>query len=567
MVTTEKSYSKRLLHLISWSHWFTFFNIWAAIGLSTLYLFSEPLPETLLGIVYLGATWLSHMAFLTFISFILIVFPLTIVFPKTGFIRSSASIIFTLGLLLLVLDAFIYSRLGYHLNASSKNQIIALINNEISSNSVLFWLTSAVLFIVVLTFELLASNYAWKHLKQLQATRFARKIVMVLVGAFFFSHIVHIWADAKLDYNVLKQDTLLPLSYPTTAKALLTKYGLFNRENYMERRNSPLAFTEKVKPYPTITEQCLGNQLVKNKQNYLKQSVFIVLNDQLLTDQERNTMANRVFNSALVFNHHIDNAIGDDAWFNLFYSLPSIYQQDILAQGKLPAVFQLLKQQKLTATYTQISDKNSDTKLTLPTWLQPLFDRISTADTISKLVFSNKLSELPIGLHVIRFNTQDNYQFELFIDALQLAQRSKNHPDIIWASSFANKDQTSSLTNKSAFLSWPGKSAQQVNTLTSQMDLMPTLIKNWLGCKVEPNNYSTGTDLLRLKYDRVIANTTANGLVVFNKDKSVFIDQNGNFQSYSRQLNAPIVETADFPMMIDGVHYIKQFTQAPNKQK
>ncbi len=49
--------------------------------------------------------------------------------------------------------------------------------------------------------------------------------------------------------------------------------------------------------------------------------------------------------------------------------------------------------------------------------------------------------------------------------------------------------------------------------------------------------------------------------MVFNKDKSVFIDQNGNFQSYSSQLQAPIVESADFPLMIDGVRFIKQFTQ------
>jgi len=48
--------------------------------------------------------------------------------------------------------------------------------------------------------------------------------------------------------------------------------------------------------------------------------------------------------------------------------------------------------------------------------------------------------------------------------------------------------------------------------------------------------------------------------MVFNKDKSLFIDQNGNFQSYSLQLQAPIIENPDFPLMIDGVRFIKQFT-------
>ena len=98
------------------------------------------------------------------------------------------------------------------------------------------------------------------------------------------------------------------------------------------------------------------------------------------------------------------------------------------------------------------------------------------------------------------------------------------------------------------------------------MDLQPTLMTNWLSCSVEKESYSNGTDILTLKKDRVIANTSAEGLMIFNKDKSVFIDQNGNFESYSNQLAAPITINKDFPLMIDGVHFIKQFSsQAEQK--
>ena len=71
----SKDYSKKLLKLISWSHWFTFFNIAIAIICSVIYVISEPLPESLLGQVYLFANWFSHMAFITFLAFLLIVFP------------------------------------------------------------------------------------------------------------------------------------------------------------------------------------------------------------------------------------------------------------------------------------------------------------------------------------------------------------------------------------------------------------------------------------------------------------------------------------------------------------
>ena len=112
MVSFEsKPYSKRLLQLVSWSHWFTFFNIIAAILLSSIYILSESMPETLLGKTYLVTTWLSHMAFLTFMSFVLILFPITLLFPRTRFIRVVASIVFTAELLLLLLDAYIYTRI------------------------------------------------------------------------------------------------------------------------------------------------------------------------------------------------------------------------------------------------------------------------------------------------------------------------------------------------------------------------------------------------------------------------------------------------------------------------
>ena len=130
-----QNYSKKLLQLISWSHWFTLFNIIAAIAISSFYLFSETAPETLLGQLYLVTTWISHIAFLTFMSFVLLIFPLIIIWPNTKVIRTSASFIFTFGLLLLILDGFIYSRLGYHLNASSSTQIIDLIK-EITHDNV-----------------------------------------------------------------------------------------------------------------------------------------------------------------------------------------------------------------------------------------------------------------------------------------------------------------------------------------------------------------------------------------------------------------------------------------------
>ena len=565
-----KSYSKKLLHLISWSHWFTFFNIIAAIILSSYYLFSETAPDTLLGQIYLITTWVSHIAFLTFMSFVLILFPLTLVWPNTKVIRTSGSIIFTFGLLLLILDGFIYSRLGYHLNASSSSQIIELIKEIVETNS-FFYIVSGMLAILILGFEFTLSNYAWKHLKQLQKTIFSRFVIVVLVLAFFFSHLTHIWADANLDYDVLRQDTVLPLSYPATAKTLLTKYGLFDIDNYIERTTSPLSFSRAISNYPQLSEsQC-------SKTTVTTQSVFLILTDEQLNRGQLQQVERRISVANYQLNNHVDTALLDNSWFNLFYSLPSIYQKDIIAQQTKPLLFQAMEQQNLASSYTLISKKNAEGNSNA-LWFNDLFNEKIQLNDISSLIFADKLNSKKPGLHLIYFkstpqesehNNNSRYQFELFVDAILLAQQQKKHKDIIWISSLGNQNINTRLALKSALLIVPNETntdAKAISQLTSHMDLQPTLITNWLGCDVDNKSYSNGTNLLTLNKDRVIANTSAEGLMIFNKDKSVFIDQNGSFESYSSQLAAPITVNKDFPLMIDGVHFIKQFSlQAEQK--
>ena len=560
MVSFEsKPYSKRLLQLVSWSHWFTFFNIIAAILLSSIYVFNEAMPETLLGQTYLVTTWLSHMAFLTFMSFVLILFPITILFPRTRFIRVVASIIFTAELLLLLLDAFIYSRLGYHLNISSSAPILELITNEIQQNSRIFWFVSLVLWLVILSFELLASNYAWKHLKELQKTIFARFIVVPLVVFFFFSHIAHIWADANLEYDVLRQDTVLPLSYPSTAKTLLTKYGMFDEVDYIARRTSPLAFTDVMPKYPTYQGQCPNDSA-------LKQSVFMILTDDTLTSQQLEKIKQRVKRGKLSLDNHIDNALPKDAWFNLFYSLPSIYKTDVLAQNTQPLLLQIIEKKNLAKSFTVIGEEaNASSETELSNLITTLFPESNKLNDISSLIFADKLNSRAPGLHVFYFKGQNSYQFELFLDALMSAQNKKQQKDILWISSIGNQTTDTSLSIKPALLILPESKNKSVNKLTSHMDMQPTLIKRWLDCDIDVKHYSNGVDIKRLKKDRIIANTMDDGVMVFNKDKSMFVDQNGNFQSYSIQLAAPITAKADFPLMIDGVNFIKQFSEQANK--
>ncbi len=557
MVAFEsKSYSKRLLQLISWSHWFTLFNIIFAIALSAFYVFAEPIPSSLSGNLYLFTTWFSHMGLLTFMGYILILFPIILIYPRTQFIRTTASIIYTIAMVLLLLDAFVYGRLGYHLNASSSDQIIQLISNLIAHNSLKFWLICFSVSLLFLALQLTVSNYAWKHLKELQQIKSIKYVVIGFVSAFFTSHFVHIWADAKLDYSVLRQDTVLPLSYPSTAQTLLNKYGFFDETDYLKRKTNTLRLGSYTPTYPHITEQCLSESTIY-------QSVVIVLTKSMLTKSQVSNFALKSEASSIQLNHHIDNALPEDSWFNLLYSLPTLYKDDILKQNVKPLLFQAL------------SEKNIDTSLTVvgtnsikDLWFYSWFEKKSELKDISSLIFTpnekdftEKLNHKKSGLHVFYFEDEASGQFELFVDALLLAQRQKINEDIIWISSIGNENKNDGLSIKPSLLIVPNKSSNKQRRLTSHMDIQPTLLSQWLGCASTSKVIVNGQDVIQLDSHRVIANTMDSGMVVFNKDKSIFIDNKGEFESYSRQLKAPISIQSDFPMMIDGVKFIKKFSE------
>lgn len=61
--------------LISWGHWFTFFNILLALVISGRYILANPWPETQLGVAYLILSWLGHFSFVGFIAYLLTLFP------------------------------------------------------------------------------------------------------------------------------------------------------------------------------------------------------------------------------------------------------------------------------------------------------------------------------------------------------------------------------------------------------------------------------------------------------------------------------------------------------------
>ncbi|CAH9055169.1 hypothetical protein PSECIP111951_01186 [Pseudoalteromonas holothuriae] len=321
-LTPQSPFSSKASQLLSWGHWFTFANIGLVLLISSSYLFADKTPASLLGGFYMLITWLSHTSFITFCAFVLTIFPLSLVFPYPRHIRGMAALIATCGVSILSLDAFVYFQLGYHLNLQSGPEIVSLLWNKFSDSPFITSVLAIGFVLLVLIFELLAGNRAWRHLAELKQYRFPKYATVALVGCFATSHSIHIWADANAYFDITKQDNVLPLSYPTTAKTLLARHDLLDIKRYEKAHD--ISLTQIKNPFSVI-EPIPICKAPTNKPVTI--AVF----------KQPDKLAEFVTRQQLVpIKQLLQPTNHEDALFNLIYGLPAFYKPAMSQQPPPP---------------------------------------------------------------------------------------------------------------------------------------------------------------------------------------------------------------------------------------
>lgn len=325
-LTPHSPFSSKASQLLSWGHWFTFANIGLVMLISLVYLAADKAPSTFVGWFYMLITWLSHTSFITFCAFVLTIFPLSLVFPYPRHIRGMAAVIASSGIIILMIDAFVYLRLGYHINPASLSDIFVLLWQTILGSSWFNVVIALAIVIAVLTFELLAGNYAWRHLAELKSFKFPRYATGTIVTCFALSHSLHIWADANAFFDITKQDNVLPLSYPTTAKTLLARHDLLDLERYEQARSLELGDKQSTYQPPLVTASCKIS-------DHAPVTIYLFSDAkpyQALVNEVSGSPQNVQLESVL------RSGNSSDAEFSLIYGLPSYYKDSIVLQQQAP---------------------------------------------------------------------------------------------------------------------------------------------------------------------------------------------------------------------------------------
>lgn len=574
---------EQVSQIVSWGHWFTLFNIFVVIILGSQYLMIGDWPRTFMGRFYAIISAIGHFSFLTFIAYLILLFPLSFFIYSSRWQRIIATIIATLGITLLLIDIDVFSHFRMHLNLS----IWQLLTTQKAS----FLSTAFILIPFILLIEILFAIWSWKKLRSLtKRKRFAKPVVLIFILCFISSHLIHIWADANFYRPITMQRSSLPLSYPLTARHFLERYGFIEQNDYRNR------VIQEGNPFALAIEYPLG-RITFNTEQQMKNVVMIAI-DGWNYDLLYNNMPwlNQFAQNNLFFANHYgasnQSYLND---FSLFYGLDPNYYNSILASHKTSALIDAVIKQHynlglfsadgfaeplyryaLLSNFTLPEPKKQTNRQVTDNWMAwhdkqneldnhaPLFSVIQYS-----LGFKNK--NIPIAELKTEAKKLDQY-LESIISYLKLSNAFDNTIIVITGSNdisvnenlkIAIRDNTKSFSRESLkvplIISWPNKEMKQISDVTTQTDILSTLMQEAFNVTTPPQQYSQGKNLFDQKSRQWIIAGNESEIAALYSDKTVVLDEFGRSKVYDLNDKLEKDEKISLPIFLQIVTENRRF--------
>ncbi|MFP2768432.1 DUF3413 domain-containing protein [Oceanisphaera sp. KMM 10153] len=585
MLETGNIYRDNVSRLIGWGHWLVFFNILLALLVSSRYLLIAGWPDTPLGVGYMLTSWVGHFAFLSFFTYLLTLFPLTFLFPRVRAVQLMGAAIATGALTLLLVDTQVFSLFRFHLNPTVWRLLLEQAQAEEASGWGWLFVWVPLLFL----FELWLAGWLWRW-SQRRRRSLTLPLALPLLASFFLTHSVHIWADALVYTPITDQKANFPLSYPMTAKSFLIKQGWLDEDRYRQLSRQVAEQPQRRLNYPL---RPLSVQAPDASPNILLVVADGLRADQLdaITMPNLNRFASRHLRFD---NHLSAGNQPRSALFSLFYSLPSHYQRDAEQEGIAPvfidelqrqdyrfglfasggldkplyrnAIFSTLRNQPFdTAARGAEGDRKAVADFSL--WLEqednqrPWFSFVYL-DALNQLDLPAD-TEGPFQPSLQQLNPAQAYQNEqrdalfnryrnavFYTDRLlgQLLSRVRQvegRDTLIIVTSGHGVEFNDNDNNTWGFgsayspyqlqvplvIGWPGQhQPARFSHPTSQLDLVPTLMRQALGVQSPTRSFSTGQSLFKVDANRWRLASDEEEYVIYQQDDITLFNRRGDVQ-------------------------------------
>ncbi|WP_105903139.1 DUF3413 domain-containing protein [Vibrio gangliei] len=600
MVDSGNSYGERVSRLVSWGHWFAFFNIIIAMLIGTSFVAQSPWPDTFLGQLYLLISWVGHFSFLVFGLYILVLFPLTFIIPSRKLLRLISVCFATICLTLLILDTQAYERLHLHLNPVVWELLLS--KEKTSFNAEWQYLFAAVPVIFLL--QIAISEWIWKKQRKLSRKQVGKPATIIFFLCFISSHLIYIWADAFFYSPITNQKANFPLSYPMTAKSFMEKHGLLDKDEYLERLEKNGKPSEVVN-YPL--------EPIKFEGRGKKYNVLIVMVDNLRSDMLAQDVMPMTFDFAKNnqnFINHYSASNNTYGVFGLFYGLPSSYAASIKSQDTSPLFITTMSNRDYAMSafsgdefdnaqfydeifapidIAKLSNRkingDADTVSEWKHWLntnstQPWFSYVELSDV-------EKYEDKPTVLE--RFKTDSKsakekllaqYKSAAFETDQQVNQiltelDSKdmlNNTVVVITSNHGiefNETKSNSWGSDSNFsryqlqvpmvIHWPGKAPELYQHKTSHLDLSATLMQDLFQSSSNPYDFGSGKNLFNVTNRPWILAGDSDNIALITDDTTTVVDEFGNYKVYDKNYQRNDDVKPKLSIVLQGLSELKRF--------
>lgn len=516
MILAESPRRQTVSKLVSWGHWFAFFNIILALVIASIYVFSAPIPHSLLGQIFLFANWFGHISFITFISFVILILPFCYALENTRFVKSYASFVSALGLALLAFDALLFNRTGLHISLSSSELIVTETSLQIAAFSWQEWSFFSLLFVVWFGFQLLMANALWKRIERFRRRRIGQSVIALFLLSFVGSHGMHVWADARLYQPIMQQDNMFPLSYPSTAKTTLSRYGMLDLADYAQQKSVQFTYNIEKLDYPKEPLYCPIAQDKAWLVVYLTESI------------ELDSQFAQNWSSAPYFRpmNNIETLVKTS-----LFSLPNLYHQYI--NDMTPVLIDVLSGYKLPINMYS----PSNTGFT--------HNKTSTWDFTELKSALNANNVIP-GVTFAYINAQQWSEISDTVLALSINE-VKQHVLLLNPAN-VNNPMGAALSN-----------SEIADTVMIDEDIVPSIFTN-LGCDVDVTQYSTGQNAFAATRNWQIT-TQNNALILISDNTITEIKRNGLTKVTSAVTGNELNQTLNTDMFNRSIKHLSQFSQ------
>lgn len=536
---------ERIARSISWGHWFTFANIFLALLIGSIYFLSATSTGSFLTLFYTVVSWLGHFAFLPFAFFIVLLFPFCLALPYSRVLRAIGAIVASFALFALLLDAVFFHYYQFHLNSYALAQLATDAEKWVSGGSFILLIVFILSFLSIFAIQILLTNVTWKKLESLRRVRSLRVFPAIFIGAFFISHSIHIWADANLFRPITQQDDLFPLSYPTTAKSLMSRHGWIDISSINK-------LTNPLEQSPVSSLRYPVSPLLCARKSHTEPTLVVAFN-QLSTAQVSHIQATlpELTSFPGYFVGHPQTAAGI---FQLSYGVSALYQASINQGRQIPAYAITL--QDLDYSIHWVHSANLEQSL-LPTALQTQADELTepfAAHSGMRIVFADN-QDLAQVMKSIEAQLKQQPQTQLYITAVT--------PHAIEPS--ASVAATPLTTRLAVPLLTRQVTIYPERQLAGLNDIIPTVVSQYMSCADKSHSYSNGQHLNSPTSGYPRATSIGPNIYLFEPLKTSVLTATGDvavFDNEGTELNG---QQPTASALIQGLNELQRFT-APQRK-